>query len=70
MTKFYEWAGSEVEKNLDIFSFSVGGLFVDIIYTTFDDREDNLDKLLRSREKFYRFKDIVYEILPLKIVQL
>ena len=29
-----------------------------------------MEDILRPREKFYRFKDIVYDILPPKIVQL
>ena len=49
---------------------SVGDLFVDINYTTFDDKGELLQELLRSRYKCDRCKDIFYEILPPKIVQL
>ena len=62
--------GTEGDKKLDIFSCSVGDLFVDINYTKFYDKEESLEGLLRSREKCYRFKDIVYDIIPPKIVQL
>ena len=68
--KSYEWVGKEVEKKLAIFSCSVGDLFLDVNYTTFDDKEKLLEEILRSREKFYRCKDIVYDIFPPKIVQL
>ena len=70
ITKFYEWVGTEVEKKPYFFNCSVGDLFVDINYTTFDDKEELLEELLRSRDKCYCCKDIIYEILPPKVVQL
>ena len=45
--------GTEVEKKPDIFSCSVGDLFVDVNYTTFDAKEELFEDLLRSREKCY-----------------
>ena len=69
ITKFYEWIGTEVEKKPDILSCSFGDLFFDINYITFDDKEELMKEILSSREKCYRCKDIVYEILPPKIVQ-
>ena len=50
-------------------SCSVDALFVDINYTICDYKEELLEEVLRSMEKFYRCKDIVYDILPPKIVQ-
>ena len=65
---------SGLEKKLRIslifLSCSVGDLFVDINYTTFDDKEELLKELLRPRGKFYLCKYIVYDILPPKVVQL
>ena len=66
----YEWVGTEVENKPDIFSYSVGDLFVDIIYTKFNDKKEFLEYILRSRQKFYCCRDIVYDILPPKVVQL
>ena len=66
----YEWVGTEVEDKPDIFSCSVGDLFVDINYTAFDDKEELLEEFLRSREECYRFKDNVSENFTPKIVQL
>ena len=51
ITKFYEWVVTEVDTKSDILSFSVGDLFVDISYTTFDDKEELMEEILRSREK-------------------
>ena len=62
MTKFYDWVGTEVEKEPDILSCSDGGLFFDMNYTTFDYKKDFLEDILRSRQKYYRLKDIVYDI--------
>ena len=49
ITNFYEWVGIEVEKKPDHLSFSVGDFFVDINYTTFDNKEYLLKELLKSR---------------------
>ena len=38
ITKIYEWVGTEIENKPDLFSCSVGDLFVDINYTTFNDK--------------------------------
>ena len=65
---------SGLEKKLRIslifLSCSVGDLFVDINYTIFYDKEELMEDLLRSREKFYHCKYIVYAIILTKIVQL
>ena len=53
-----------------MFSCSVGDLFVDIHYTKIDYKEEVLKELLSPREKCYCCKNIVYDILPPKIVQL
>ena len=52
------------------FSRIVGDLFIDINYTIFYDKGGILEDILSSRDKYYRCKDIVYEILPPKVVQL
>ena len=52
------------------FSCIVGDLFIDSNYTIFDDKEELLEDILRSIDKCHRCKDIVYKILPQKIVQL
>ena len=51
-TKFYEWVGKEVENKPDLLSCSVGDLFVAINYTIFYDKEELMEDILRSREKF------------------
>ena len=71
--KYYQnlWMGwNRSWEEVDIFGCSVDDLFVDINYTTFDDKEELLEGLLSSREKFYLCKGIFYEIIPPKIVQL
>ena len=70
ITKFYEWVGTEVDKNPDILSCSVGNLFDDIIYNAFDDKDELMEELLRSIVKCYRCKDIAYDILPPKILKI
>ena len=60
--------GTEVDNKPDILSCSVGVLFVGINYTAFDRKEGLLEEILRSREISYHYKDIVYAILPPKIV--
>ena len=62
--------GNYHQKMVRVNYHCVGDLFVDINYNTFDDKEELLKELLRSREKYYRCKDVVYDILPPKIVQL
>ena len=71
--KYYQilWVGWDrgLEEACSL-SCSVDALFVDINYTICDYKEELLEEVLRSMEKFYRCKDIVYDILPPKIVQL
>ena len=59
--KYYQnlWMGwNRSWEEVDIFGCSVDDLFVDINYTTFDDKEELLEGLLSSREKFYLCKGI------------
>ena len=66
IAKFDEWARSKVENKPDILRCSVGDLFVDINYITFDEKEELMEEILSSREKRHRCKDIVYGILHTK----
>ena len=70
ITKFYEWVGTEVWNKSDLLSCSVGDLFVVVNYTIFDDKEELMEDILKSREKYYCCKDISYSMLLPKIVQL
>ena len=54
ITKFYEWVGAKVENKPDLLSWSVGDLFVVVDYTTFYEKEELLEDILRSRDKCYR----------------
>ena len=70
ITKIYDWVVTEVDKKPDILSCSVDDLFYDINYTTFNGKEKVTQEFLSSREKYYRCKDIVYDIVPPKTVLL
>ena len=54
--------GIEVENKPNLLSCSFGGLFVDINHTTFDYKEELMEELLSSREKYYHCGDVVFDI--------